>query len=350
MLKIHFLNVGHGDSAIIELPERTMMIDINNGQALDESTKNELMESFSISPIDLIFKSFNEVLLEKGYNIPLTNPIEYLKGLGINSIFRFILSHPHMDHMTGLHDLVNKENVGITNFWHSGVELDTPDFSKANYNEDDWNTYIELKNSDESPKNLVKNAGDTGEFWTDDGIEILCPTDDLKKIAVEKNRLNLCSYVLLITYKDFKFVLAGDAEKESWDYIVENYSDKISNVNVLKAAHHGRESGKIPSDLLKRLDPHVIVIGEALSEHLNYYTGYNTLTQNSTGDIVFKNESGKTHIFIEKKNYSYDISFLKKEAIENCELGYYLGTFSTKSQISNKKPFITLEPEPERVK
>ena len=181
MLKIHFLNVGHGDSAIIELPERTMMIDINNGQALDESTKNELMESFSISPIDLIFKSFNEVLLEKGYNIPLTNPIEYLKGLGINSIFRFILSHPHMDHMTGLHDLVNKENVGITNFWHSGVELDTPDFSKANYNEDDWNTYIELKNSDESPKNLVKNAGDTGEFWTDDGIEILCPTDDLKK-------------------------------------------------------------------------------------------------------------------------------------------------------------------------
>lgn len=56
MLKIHFLNVGHGDSAIIELPERTMMIDINNGQALDESTKNELMESFSISPIDLIFK------------------------------------------------------------------------------------------------------------------------------------------------------------------------------------------------------------------------------------------------------------------------------------------------------
>ena len=159
MLKIHFLNVGHGDSAIIELPERTMMIDINNGQALDESTKNELMESFSISPIDLIFKSFNEVLLEKGYNIPLTNPIEYLKGLGINSIFRFILSHPHMDHMTGLHDLVNKENVGITNFWHSGVELDTPDFSKANYNEDDWNTYIELKNSDESPKNLVKMQG-----------------------------------------------------------------------------------------------------------------------------------------------------------------------------------------------
>ena len=278
MLKIHFLNVGHGDSAIIELPERTMMIDINNGQALDESTKNELMESFSISPIDLIFKSFNEVLLEKGYNIPLTNPIEYLKGLGINSIFRFILSHPHMDHMTGLHDLVNKENVGITNFWHSGVELDTPDFSKANYNEDDWNTYIELKNSDESPKNLVKNAGDTGDFLTDDVIEILCPTDDLKKIAVEKNRLNLCSYVLLITYKDFKFVLAGDAEKESWDYIVENYSDKISNVNVLKAAHHGRESG-FHEEAVKLMNPEYTVVSVGKKPDTDAHNQYKKYTR-----------------------------------------------------------------------
>lgn len=278
MLNIHFLNVGHGDCAIIELPERTMMIDINNGQAIDESTKNELMESYSITPSDLIFKSFNEVLLEKGYNIPLTNPIEYLKSLEINSVFRFILSHPHMDHMTGLHDLVNIENVEISNFWHSGVEIDTPDFSKSNYNEDDWNTYIELKNSDENPKNLIKNASNSGEFWTNDGIEILCPTIDLKKLAIDKNRLNLCSYVLLITYKDVKFVLAGDAEKESWDYIVDNFSDKISNVNILKAAHHGRESG-FHEEAVKLMNPEYTIVSVGKKPDTDAHNQYKKYTR-----------------------------------------------------------------------
>ena len=89
----------------------------------------------------------------------------------------------------------------------------------------------------------------------------------MKKIAVEKNRLNLCSYVLLITYKDFKFVLAGDAEKESWDYIVENYSDKISNVNVLKAAHHGRESG-FHEEAVKLMNPEYTVVSVGKNQTL----------------------------------------------------------------------------------
>lgn len=278
MLKIHFLNVGHGDCIIIEFPDKTMMIDINNGKTLDETTKNELMESFSINPIEIMLKSFNQVLYEKGYNIPLTNPIEYLSDLEINSIFRFVLSHPHMDHMTGIHDLVNLENIGITNFWHSGVELDTPDFSKTNYNEDDWDTYLKLKESDQNPKNLVKNAGSVGEYWTDDGIEILCPTDELRTLGVEKDRLNLCSYVLLITYKGFKFILAGDAEKENWDYIVENYSDKISNISILKAAHHGRESG-FHEEAVKIMNPEYTIVSVGKKPSTDAHNKYKKYTR-----------------------------------------------------------------------
>jgi len=36
MFKIHFLNVGHGDCILIQFPERMMLLDINNGQALDK--------------------------------------------------------------------------------------------------------------------------------------------------------------------------------------------------------------------------------------------------------------------------------------------------------------------------
>jgi beta-lactamase superfamily II metal-dependent hydrolase len=255
-----------------------MMIDINNGQTLDESTKNELMESFSITPLDLMYRSFNEVLNQKGYNIPLTNPIEYIKSLSINSLFRFVLTHPHMDHMTGLYNMVKNEGISITNFWHSGVELETPDFGNASSSEDDWNAYIELKDSSENPKNIVKNSGDTGEFWTNDGIEILSPTIELKDIGVDKNKLNLCSYVLLVTYKNFKFVLAGDAEKENWDYILENYSDKIANVDILKAAHHGRDSG-FHEEAVKLMNPQYTIVSVGKKPQTDAHNKYKKYTR-----------------------------------------------------------------------
>lgn len=43
MLKIHFLNVGHGDCTLLEFPSgRTTLIDINNSKVVDEETEKEL--------------------------------------------------------------------------------------------------------------------------------------------------------------------------------------------------------------------------------------------------------------------------------------------------------------------
>ena len=43
MVKIHFLNVGHGDCTIIEHhSERVTMIDINNSQTLDDDSDIEI--------------------------------------------------------------------------------------------------------------------------------------------------------------------------------------------------------------------------------------------------------------------------------------------------------------------
>jgi hypothetical protein len=43
MLKVHFLNVGHGDCTIIRHPDgRLTMIDINNAKDFDPTTAQEL--------------------------------------------------------------------------------------------------------------------------------------------------------------------------------------------------------------------------------------------------------------------------------------------------------------------
>lgn len=43
-------------------------------------------------------------------------------------------------------------------------------------------------------------------------------------------------------------------------------------------------------------DPHIIVIGEAPSKYLNYYSDYNTIKQNSAGDIIFDCCGSKVHM------------------------------------------------------
>lgn len=43
------------------------------------------------------------------------NPILYLQKFSIKNIFRFIVTHPDMDHLDGIKDLFN--NFSISNFW-----------------------------------------------------------------------------------------------------------------------------------------------------------------------------------------------------------------------------------------
>ena len=97
------------------------------------------------------------------------------------------------------------------------------------------------------------------------------------------------------------------------------------------APHHGRDSGKVSTDVLKKLNPHIVIIGEAPSKYLNYYSGYNTITQNSAGNIVFECIEDYVHVYIEKSSYSYDTGFLDNKSKTDCDYGYYLGSFKPKN-------------------
>ncbi len=72
------------------------------------------------------------------------------------------------------------------------------------------------------------------------------------------------------------------------------------------------------------MQPELIIIGEAPSEYLNYYEGYNTITQNSAGDITFDCVEGKVHIYVSEKYYS--VEFLHDGRMGNNYGGYYIGT------------------------
>ena len=116
-------------------------------------------------------------------------------------------------------------------------------------------------------------------------------------------------------------VWMGDLETDFVDAIKSDLS--VPDIDILFAPHHGRASGRVPSDVLEAMDPKIVVVGEAPSKHLNYYAGYNTLTQNSAGDLTFECVEGAVHIHCSSDTYT--VNFLENHKRSNA-YGRYLGT------------------------
>ena len=111
----------------------------------------------------------------------------------------------------------------------------------------------------------------------------------------------------------------GDLETE----FMEKIKDQISlpSVDILFAPHHGRDSGKLPKAILEKVDPKIIVVGEAPSRTLNYYRDYNTITQNSAGSIYFECVTKWVHIYVESSSYRVDFLQDKKAATYSNYIG-----------------------------
>jgi len=105
-----------------------------------------------------------------------------------------------------------------------------------------------------------------------------------------------------------KVMWMGDLETT----FIENIADELDlpQADILFAPHHGRDSGRVPAALLEKINPKIIVIGEAPCEHLNYYPGYNKICQNTAGDIIFDCQDDKVHIFTSNE---YDTDYLDNE-------------------------------------
>lgn len=249
MMKIHFLNVGHGDCIIVESQHtgRTSVIDINTSEEADETTKSELLSELSnISPYKRYLYeqgvvTAGSLLAEAGYDVALQEPVSYMKDIGISRVFRFISTHPHMDHLTGIKSL--HEEIPIQNFWILKNTQTQDEKKLTDTQKQDWTFYKKYRDTNEYLLDGIYTVrpqdGDSRDFWNEDGITILAPDKGL----LEHTKANKISYVLLIKYGGKKIVLGGDGENETWEYIMDNYANLIQNVSILKASHHGRDSG-----------------------------------------------------------------------------------------------------------
>jgi len=220
------------------------------------------------------------------------------------SIYRFICTHPDEDHFGGLHLL--DDAWPISNFYvvknQAIKDKDTDSFKRYCQLRDDAKKAFYIS------KGCVRkwlNQGDDSRGSS--GISVLWP--DLDNVRFKEalaaceagESYNNTSAVLRYSIGNTSVMWLGDLETGFMEDIEEDID--LKKTTVVFAAHHGRDSGKIPHSWLEKLDPQIIILGEAPSRHLNYYTGYQTITQNSAGDITMECDATQVHFFVSNPNY-----------------------------------------------
>lgn len=252
---------------------------------------------------------------------------ELKEEIGNKNVIRMISTHPDDDHIRGLKYL--EESNLIPNFYCVENNATKPEPS------DDFDLYCELRKSNKAFE-LYKNCR---RKWLNiecdergsSGINIKWPDKNnkyFKEVLKEAEKGNSPNNISpIITYNlenGISIYWFGDLETDYLDNIKDNV-DWIK-ADVIFAPHHGRKSGKLPYDILEKIEPKIIILGNAACENLDYYSGYETITQNTADDIVIISTGGCSDFFVKNSNYKTAPKNLKNITGKKLDEYKYIGS------------------------
>ncbi|MFM0222950.1 ComEC/Rec2 family competence protein [Paraburkholderia dipogonis] len=295
-----------------------------------------IVKSFAVAHGDMFYvkhNSDNFTIIDCNLSAA-TGPlrIKELKRESLDKgITRFISTHPDQDHFGGIELL--DDAMPITNFYvvnnKAIKEVETESFKRYCSLRDDATKAFHLyKGCFRKWMNLSDADRDSS------GISVLWPDTnnlDFKTALAACNAgesYNNVSTVIRYKVADGASVMwLGDLEHDFMEEITDHIH--LEKTTVVFASHHGRESGKIPDSWLEKLDPQIIIIGEAPSRHLHYYTGYETITQNRAGDVTMECVDDKVHFYVSDPVYTVD--HLTDEG--RCDIfGNYIGSITVETE------------------
>ena len=304
-LDVHFLNVGHGDCTIIRHPGtkkrnegRVSVIDINDWDHLKPDESEELVAGLGSflerqqSSSGIFQKQITEEEYAEEY---LDDPFSYyneaLSGLK-HKVWRFISTHPDMDHLAGIRQFHN--DVGFDVMWDTphSKEMDTGNGWYERFNREDWYRYQEIRDEETDVQSLNPRRDVQQDYWQQDNIQVLHPTRNfVAEVDDQSNGYNDASYVLKIKHGNQAILFPGDAEEEAWKEILDYWDpDVLSDVTVLKAAHHGRKNG-FHREAVELMDPDTVVISVGnKDEHDGYHLYYDACDDDT--DIISTRQYG----------------------------------------------------------
>lgn len=200
-MKVHFINVGQGDSILIQSPNGKNML-------IDGGTKSE--------GLDLV---------------------AFIQKQGITKLDYVVATHPDADHIGGLIEVL-RSNIKIGTFLDSG---------KAHTS----NTYKEMLTLIRNDKNIKFISAAKGQEILFDNLKLKVLHADAK--ASDNND---ASIVLKLAYNKVSFLFTGDADTGIEAGLIGN-SDIQST--ILKAGHHGSNTSS-SAYFISKVKPKVTIL------------------------------------------------------------------------------------------
>lgn len=201
-LQVTFIDVGQGDSELVQLPDgRTMLVDAG--------------ESSSAQSVEAAINAIGD------------------------DIDIMVATHPHADHIGGMQEILSEYSVG---------EMWMPDAPGSS------ETYESLVDT-LTDKGIDTKQAVAGEsiVSSDAGysVDVLAPVS-----GMSSDDMNDYSAIVKITYGDTSMLLTGDAPAQS---IIDS---QAGDVDVLKASHHGSETGT-NVEVMEAVKPETVIMSYA---------------------------------------------------------------------------------------
>lgn len=204
VLVVSFLDIGQGDAIFIESPTGAQVL-IDGGR-----------------PDRAVLRELGEVM-----------------PWGDRTIDLIIPTHPDLDHVGGLLDVLDR------------FQVDYVIQSSVLGNTDLWRA-LEDSVENEGSTNLIALRGNVVDIGGGAYLQILFPDRDVSDLET-----NMGSVIARLVYGDTSFMLTGDSPIAIEKYLVSLDGEKLKS-NVLKAGHHGSKTSS-SAEFLDIVSPEYVV-------------------------------------------------------------------------------------------
>jgi len=242
-LRVTFVNVGQGDSTLIQTPEGFVIL-------IDGGEKD-------------------------------TGIVSYLRTVGIKRIDLMIATHPHSDHIGGLVQVLGTFPVAkvVTNGQaHTTVTyenfLDGIATAKAEY--------VEVKRGDQIKAGSLV-------------FSVLSP------VANTYTDMNENSLILRFTFEGTTFLMMGDAGKDSEASLLA--SGQNIRADIFKVGHHGSTTGSSPA-FLNQAKPTIAVYNAGIGNQYHHPAPSTIAALSAVGATIYgTDQNGNISIRVDQNSY-----------------------------------------------